>query len=97
MHQDVTWYWYGVELGAGHIMLDGDQALLPKRGQSPQLLAHVYCGQTAGWIKITLGMEEDLGPGDIVLDGIYISAPFPQKRGSTPTPLFGPCLLWPSL
>jgi len=30
---------------------------LPKRGQSPQFLAHVYCSQTAGWIKMPLGME----------------------------------------
>jgi len=26
----------------------------------------VYCGQTAGWIKVPLGMEVGLGPGDIV-------------------------------
>ena len=29
----------------------------------------VYCRQTAGWIKMPLGMEVGLGPGDIVLDG----------------------------
>jgi len=29
----------------------------------------VYCGQTVGWIKMPLGMEVGLGPGDIVLDG----------------------------
>ena len=35
----------------------------PKRGTAPtQFLAHVYCGKTAG-------MEVDLGPGHIVLDG----------------------------
>jgi len=32
-------------------------------------LAHVYYGQTAGWIKMALGMEVGLGPGHIVLDG----------------------------
>jgi len=26
-----------------------------------QFLAHVYCGQTAGWMKTPLGMEVDLG------------------------------------
>jgi len=31
-------------------------------------LAHVYCGQTAGWIKTPLGTEVDLGPGHFVLD-----------------------------
>jgi len=28
----------------------------------------VYCGQTVGWIKMPLGTEVGLGPGDIVLD-----------------------------
>jgi len=28
----------------------------------------VYCGQTAEWIKMKLGMEVCLGPGHIVLD-----------------------------
>jgi len=27
------------------------------------------CGQTVGWIKMPLGRELGLGPGDIVLDG----------------------------
>ena len=44
-----------------------------KRGQSPQFLAHVYCGQTAGWIKIPLGTEVGLDPGNIVLDVRYRS------------------------
>ena len=29
----------------------------------------MYCGQTAGWIKMPLGMEVGLGPGHIVLHG----------------------------
>ena len=28
----------------------------------------MYCGQTAGWIKILLGTAVGLGPGHIVLD-----------------------------
>jgi len=28
----------------------------------------VYCGQTVGWIKMKLGMQVGLGPGDFVLD-----------------------------
>ena len=39
------------------------------KGHSPPILAHVCCGQTAGWIKMPLGTEVGLGPGDIVLDG----------------------------
>jgi len=56
-------------------VLDGDPAP-PQRGggaASPQFLAHVYYGQTARGIKMPLGREVDLGPGDIVLDG----DPFP--------------------
>ena len=55
-------------LGPGHIVLDGDPAPLPQKGDRAQLSAHVYCGQTAGWIKMPLGTEEGLGPGHIGLD-----------------------------
>jgi len=34
-----------------------------------QFSAYVRCGQTAGWIKMPLGMKVGLGPGDFVLDG----------------------------
>jgi len=36
---------------------------------SPHFSAHVYNGQTAGWIRIPLRTDVGLGPGDIVLDG----------------------------
>ena len=53
---------------------------LPPKGEGhiPQFSAHVYCGQTAGWIKMSLGAEVGLGPGDIVLDGAQL--PPPQKK-----------------
>jgi len=63
-----------------------------KRGHS-KILAHVCCGQTAGWIKMSLGMERGLGPGDIVLHGH--PAPPSKKRHSRSPPIFGPCLLCP--
>jgi len=50
---------------------------------NPQFSAQDCCGQTAKWIKMPLGMEVGLGPGDMVLDG-------------DPAPFFGPCLLWPN-
>jgi len=52
----------------------------------------VYCGQTVGWIKMPFGMEVDLSPGYIVLDG----DPAPPTEGAPqpPPPLFGPYLLW---
>jgi len=52
-----------------------------KGGQSPQFSAHLYCGQTAGCIKMPLGMEVGLSPGDSVLDGD--PAPY-SKRGGAP-------------
>jgi len=68
----------------------GSQTPSPKRGQSPQSSAHVYCGTTAAWIKMPLGTEVD----DIVLDGD--PAPSSQKSGRSPSPIFGPCLLRPN-
>jgi len=60
-----------VGLGLGHIVLDRDPAPSPKRGEKhlPQFSAHVHCGQTAGWIKMALGVEVGLiGAGHIALD-----------------------------
>jgi len=58
-----------VGLGPGNFVLDGGRTRCsPQRGTAPQFLAHVYCGQTAGWMKMPLGMEVDLGPCHIVLD-----------------------------
>jgi len=66
-------------------------ATSPKRGRSAQFSAHVYCGKTAGWIKMALAMEVSVGPGHIELDGVPASA----KRAQQPPLLFDPCLLWP--
>jgi len=71
-----------VGLGPGDIVLDGDPATLPPKGHSPQFLAHVCCGQTAGWIKMPLGREVGISPGDIVLVGTQL--PSPQKGHSYP-------------
>jgi len=84
-----------VGLSPGDFVLDGDPAPSQKEAQpgvrSPQFSAHVYCGQTAGWIKMTLGVEVGLGPVHIVLDGDR--APL-HKKGAEP-PDFDPSLLRP--
>ena len=49
-----------VSLGPGNIMLDGNPAP-PRKGAQSQFSVHVCCGQTAGWIKMALGMEVGLG------------------------------------
>jgi len=53
---------------------------------SVYLVMLVYCGQTAGWIKMPLGMVVGLGQGDIVLDG---DPTLPAERG-TDAPTFRP-------
>jgi len=61
-----------VGLGPGDFVFDGDPAT-PRTEVTPtttQFLAHVYCGQTAGWMKTPVGTEVDLIPGHIVLDGV---------------------------
>ena len=85
----------GMELyaSAQATVLDGDPAPPQKVGGAPpKFLAHVYCGQTAGWMKLVLGMEVGLSPGDFVLD----ADPAPIPKGAEPTQFFGPCLLWPN-
>ena len=52
------------------------------KGHSSQFSAHICCGQMAAWIKMSLGMELDLGPGDFVLD--RDPAPLPQKGEEPP-------------
>jgi len=88
MDQDGTWHG-GIGLGPVHIMLDGDRAPLPKRGQShpPQFSAHLSSGQTAGWIKMPLGTEVGLGLRDIVFD---VDPATPRKRAHPHLPNFWP-------
>ena len=82
-----------VGLGPRHIALDGDPALPPQKGgRASPFLAHVHCGQMAGWITMALGMEVGLGPGHIVLN--EDPAPLPQKGGALPN--FRPRILWPN-
>jgi len=69
----------------------GTHLPLPQRGTArnygPYLLRPNGC-----MIKMSLGMELGLGPGDFVLD--WDPAPLPQKGDRAPPPMFGPCLLW---
>jgi len=67
----------------------GTQLPSSKRATAATNFQPMYCGQTAGWIKIPLATEVGLGPGDIALDGY----PAPHPKGCT-TLNFRPCLLW---
>ena len=69
-------------------VLDGIPLPPPQKGGgAPKFSAHVYCGQTAGWMKLVLGMEVGLSPGDFVLDGDPALSP---KRGQSPLPNLQP-------
>jgi len=66
------------------------QLPLPK-GAEPRFSVHVCYGQTtAGWIKMPLGTEVVIGPGNIVLVGER--SPPQKTRGQQP-PTFGPCIV----
>jgi len=60
----------------------------PKWSTAPQFSVHVCWGQTAGWIKMPLGSEIDLGSGHIVLNG-YTQLP-PSTKGAQQPPSFRP-------
>jgi len=79
MAQGGTWHGGGPWFRP-HCARWGHSSPLQKKGHSPQFLAHVCCGQTAGWIKTPLGTEVDLGPGHFVLDGF----PAVGERGTAP-------------
>jgi len=66
-----TWPWT-------HSVRWGTSSPSPKGAQPPpQFLVCVHCGQTAGWIKMALGMELGFSPSYVVLDGD--PAPLPKK------------------
>jgi len=69
----------------------GTQILLPKKGAQPSIfvvrLGFVCCGQTAGWIKIPLGVMVGRDPGNIVLD----ADPTPPHKGHSPQILAHVC------
>jgi len=82
-HQDETWH-AGWHRPWPHCVRWGP-APSPKGAQPPpQFSAHIFCGQMAAWIKMSLGMEQGLGPGDFVLNGN--PAPPPQNGGGGRSP-----------
>jgi len=77
-----------VDLSPGDCVTWGPSPL-PKKGAepAPEFSSHFYSGQTAGCIKMPLGMEVGLSPGDFVLDEDLRPSP---KRGVAPNfrPMF---------
>ena len=70
----------------------GPSPLHPKGGGAPSpIFGPFLLWQTAACIKMPLGMDVRLSPGDFVLDG----DPVPFPKGHSP-PIFGPYLLRPN-
>ena len=95
MDQDRTWHG-GASQPRRPCGVRWGSSPLPKKGAEPlpQFSAHFYCGQTAGCIKMPLGMDVGLNPGYCVLDGEQY--PSPTRGRTPPTEIFGPCFLWPT-
>ena len=89
MDQDGSWHGGG-PWSKPHCTRWGRSSRPPKMGQTPLIFGP--CRQTAGCIKMPLGMEVGLSPGDFVLDG---DAAFPPLKGHSP-PIFVQCPLWPN-
>ena len=80
MDQDATWY-EGRPRAGQHCVKCGPISTHLKGTAPPQFSVHVCCGQTAGWIKMSLGRKVGFGPGHIVLHGH--PPPLP-KKGTAP-------------
>ena len=59
MDQHATWYG-GRPRPRRHCVRWGPSSP-PAKGHSPQFSAHIYCGQTVGWIKMPFGTEVNVG------------------------------------
>ena len=58
----------------------------PRNGAAgPPNLAHVHCGQTAGWIEMKFGMWVRLAPSNFVLDVVLITPPPPPPDRLRPS------------
>jgi len=69
MDQDATWHGGGPR-PRPHCARWGPSSPSPERGTAPAPIfgPYVSCGQTDGWIKMSLGTIVGLGPGNVVLD-----------------------------
>jgi len=83
MDQDATWY--GCRPRSRRHCIRWGTQLPHKKGTVPHFLAHVYCGRTAGWIKMPLGTAVGLGPSNIVRWG---PSSFPPPKGGGAQPKF---------
>jgi len=69
MHQNATWYADRPRLRRLCVRWGPRCPLLKRGGATPKFSAHIYCDQTAVWIKLVLCKVVGLIPGEFVLDG----------------------------
>ena len=82
MDYDATWYGGRPRPRRLCAPLEPSSRPQKKRAQHlTQFLVHICFGQMVGWIEMPPRTEVNLGPGDVVLDGV--AAP-PPKRGTAP-------------
>jgi len=86
IHPDATWYG-GMPQPRGRCVRWRLSPLLKKGAELPNFRPMFFCGQTAGWVKMSLGMEADLSPGDFVLDGDPVH---PPQKVAVPLPNLRP-------
>jgi len=80
--------------GTDHVGAVASLKFFAIENMTPRFSAHVYYGKMVGWIRIPLGTEVRLSPGEAsVLDG-NPACPL-YAKGHSSSPLFGP-LLWPA-
>jgi len=89
--QNETWH-AGTPRPCAYCVRWGPSSPSPTGAQPPQFSAHICCGQMAAWIKMSLGMELGLGPGDFVLDRDPASPP-QKKGGGRASPNFRPMFI----
>jgi len=96
MHQDANWYGGRPEPRGLCVRCGPSPSPSQKgggaRGRAPQFSSHVYCGQTARWIKMALGMEVGNWSSPHCARWSHSS---PPPKGGTP-PIFDPSILWPN-
>ena len=87
IYQDRSWH--GGRPHSRRLYVRWGPSIPPQKGVEPppQFSAHFYCGQTAGFIKMPLGVEVSLSPWDFVCNGEPAPSP---KRGESPLPNFWP-------
>jgi len=79
----------GMEVGLGRATLCWMGTQLPQKGASPIFLPYLLRPNGCIWIKMSLGMELGLDPGDFVLDGDPVD---PSQKGADP-PNFRPMFI----